>query len=316
MSEGIVIRSDGNKTLAQIQAEVAAFEANPVEPGASEPSTVPAVNAQATATPQEKAELPKPEQTPPAEEKAVPPQQSKEATDKAASETPKAAEPVKETNWKAAYEGLQRKYNKTFIEKKAEPKEEEKASPVQPSLEESLEDITPEFRNQIIADLDKDLVGTLIKLNRAIARKEVMPVRSRLEAADFERQEAAKLSGLDRLAEEGHEWLKTEDGLRKMEAALNENPELWKSKDPYRAALGFIPDIPSKAGQRGHAQAMGLTPILGAGAAMPTVVSAPAVSKMAKLETLQSEVNLAQSRGQWDKAKQLLVQMDEIEKGY
>ena len=315
MSEGIIIKADGNKTLAQMQAEVAAFEANPVDPGAAV-STPPPADAVAPVTPDGKAALPEPGQTPPAAEQAKPDQQPKEATEKAATETPKAAEPVKEKDWKAAYEGLQRSYNKKFLEEKAQPKQGETPKTVAPSLEENLDNVTPEFRNQIIADLDKDLVGTLIKLNRAIARNEVMPVRSKLEAADFEKQEVAKLAGLDRLANEGHEWLKTEDGLRKMEAALNENPELWKSKDPYRAALGFIPDLPSKAGQRGQAQAMGLTPILGAGTALPPVVSAPAVSKMAKLESLSGEVAQAQSRGQWDKAKELLKQMGEIERGY
>jgi hypothetical protein len=314
MSEGIVIKSDGNKTLAQIQAEVAAFEANPVAPGAPEVSTPPTVNAVAAVAPQEKAALPTPEQTPPAEEKA-PDQQPKETTVKAPAETVQAAEPVKETNWKAAYEGLQRKYNKTFIEKKAETQTGEEVRLPEPYSNEGPGTITPEFRKRIQEDLEKDPVDALIKLNLAIIRKEIQPVASRLEAADFEKQEEAKLAGLDKLANEGHDWLKTEDGLRKMDAVLSENPELWKTKDPYRAALGFIQDIPLKAGQRGQAQATGLTPILGAGSALPPVVSAPAVSKVDKLQGLLSEMNKHLSRGDVMSAQKIQAQMDEIDRG-
>ena len=316
MSEGIIIKSDGNKTLAQIQAEVAAFEANPIAPDAPDIPTPPALNAPAPATPPEKAALPAPGKTPSAEETAKPIQPPQETAEKAVSETPKPAEPVKDTDWKSAYEGLQRKYNKSFIEKKTEAAAAEKPQAPVAAHEDLLDDITPEFKQKVLTDLEKDPVETLIKLARAISRKEVMPVRSRMEAADFERQEAGKLAGLDRLANEGHEWLKTEDGLRKMEAALNENPELWKTKDPYRAALGFIPDIPSKAGPRGPAQSTGLTPMLGASGALPPTVSTPAVSKVEKLTAMQEQVALAQSRGFWDEAKRLLTEMDKIERGY
>lgn len=313
MSEGIIIKSDGNKTIDQLRAEVAAFEANPVAPGAADVSTPPTGNAAATVTPEEKAAIPEPEKTPPAEETAKPAQQPKETAEKVASETPKAVEPVKDTDWKSAYEGLQRKYNKTFVERKAEPQDKPQAPT--PSVN-AVDDLTPEIEQRIIADLEKNPAKTLISLIREISRSEVNPIRSRLEADDFQKQEAAKLAGLDRLASEGHEWLKTADGLRKMEAVLTDNPELWKTKDPYRAALGFIPDIPSKAGQRGPAQSTGLTPILGASGALPPTVSTPAVSKMAKLETMQAEVTLAQSRGQWEKAGKLLAEMDQIERGY
>ena len=313
MSEGIIIKSDGNTTLEQLKADVAAFEANPVDPGAPDVATPPVVSAAAPETPTEKAVLPEPEKTPPAEEHAKPVQQPKETAEKAVSEPPKAAEPVKD--WKAAYEGLQRSYNKRFVDEKAKAAEVKPQAPA-PVQDETLGELTPELRKRLDADSEKDVWGTLDKLITTRISQAVTPVRSKLDAAEFEKLEAAKLAGLDRLANEGHEWLKTEDGLRKMEAALTENPELWKTKDPYRAALGFIPDIPSKAGQRGPAQSTGLTPMLGAGGAMPPTVSAPAVSKLAKLESLNKEVGLAQSRGQWDKASQLIKQMEEIDRGY
>lgn len=314
MSEGIIIKSDGNKTLAQIQAEVAAFEANPVDPGSPDITTPPAVVANAPAAPTEKAATPAPGTTPPAEEPAKPAQQPQETAEKVASETPKVAEPVKATDWEAAYKGLQTKYNKAFVEKKEGS--QEAAKPIPPAQDEHLEVLSPEFKQKFVADLERDPVDALVKLNRAITRQEVMPIKSKFDAAEARQLESARWEGLDNLVKEGHEWLKTEDGLRKMETVFNDNPELWKTRDPYRAALGFIPDVPSKAGQRGPAQSTGLTPMLGVSGAMPPTVSAPAVSKMAKLESLQVEVMQAQSRGQWDKAKQLLDQMGEVERGY
>lgn len=314
MSESIIIKPDvGNKTLADIQAEVAAFEANPVDPGAPDASTPSAENAPAAVKPQAKDALPEPGQTPPAEEKA-PEQQPKETTEKAATETPKAAEPVKETDWKAAYQSLQRKFNKAFVEKKAEPQPVETPKAVEPVHDVGYGDLSPEGEKRLLADLDKAPAKTLVSLIREITRNEINPIRSKVEAADFERQEIAKLSGLERLANEGHEWLKTEDGLRKMETALTENPELWNSKDPYRAALGFIPDVPLKAGRRGQAQATGLTPILGAGVAMPTVVSAPAVSKVDKLQGIMADIEKALARGNVKRAQELQAQADEIDR--
>ena len=304
MSEGIIIKSDPNKTLAQVQAEVAAFEANPTALFAPDVPTVPTVNAPATATPPEKAAIPEPK-PPTVEEPAKPTQQPQETAVKASTE----AEPAKETDWKGGYKGLQRKIDQ--LQKEIASKETPK-----PPLEDEIENLTPEFKQKLVADLEKDVPETLIKLIRAVTRKELNPVRSKVEASEHERLQTAQLNGLDRLVGEGHEWLKTPDGLAKMEAALDENPELWKTKDPYRAALGFISDIPSKAQQPSRAQTTGLTPMLGAGGVVPTAVSTPAASKVDTLISMQAQVELFQSRGQMDKANQLLKEMEAIERGY
>lgn len=304
MSESIIIKSDPNQTLAQIQAEVAAFEANPVDPGAPDVPTAQTVNAPATVTPPEKAALPDPV-TPPATEPAKPTQQPQETAVKVAT----ATEPAKETDWKGGYKGLQRKIDQ--LQRELASKETTK-----PSREELIESITPEFKQKLIADLEKDPVEAILEIARAVARKELNPVKSKVEASEHERLQAAQLNGLDRLVQEGHEWLKTPDGLSKMEAALNENPELWKTKDPYRAALGFISDIPSKAQQPSHAQTTGLTPMLGAGGVVPTTVSAPAVSKVEKLTALNAEADIALARGNTKRVQELLAQMEEIDRGY
>lgn len=314
MSEGIIMTSDRNTTIEKLRAEVAAFEANPVDPGAPDAATTQAVNANAPETSPEKAALPEPEKTPPAEETAKPTQQPQETAEKVASET-KAAEPMKEPDWKTASQSLY----KTLQRKMDEVDKERQRLQATPAATQPLEEkdiLSPEFKQKFVADLEKDPVEALVRLSRAISRQEVMPIKSKFEATEAAQLEADRLSSLDRLAKEGHEWLKTGDGLRKMETALSENPELWKTKDPYRAALGFIPDLPSKTGQRGPAQSTGLTPMLGASGAVPPSVSAPAVSKMAKLESLNEAVGLAQSRGQWDQAKKLLAEMDQLERGY
>jgi hypothetical protein len=225
---------------------------------------------------------------------------------------------VKETDWKAAYQGLQRQYNKAFVEKKAEsaPKAEVQPEPVPAPQQSAPLSLSPEFKKQFMADLEKDPVEAIVKLNQLMIREEVSPIKSKFEATEAQQIEAQRLAGLERLVGEGHEWLKTPDGLQKMSAVLNDNPELWKTRDPYRAALGFISDIPSKAGQRGPAQSTGLTPILGASGAVPPVVSTPALSKLEKLESLQKEITTLQSRGQMAEAREKLKEMDKIDRGW
>lgn len=304
MSEGIIIKSDPNQTLAQIQAEIAAFEANPVDPGAPDVSTAPTVTAPATATPPEKAALPT-TVTPQTTEPAKPTQQPQET----AVQAPTGAEPVKETDWKEAYKGLQKKFNEKFMEKKSAEK-----TAVQSSFDEFPNELTPELIKQLDADSEKNPWVAVDKLIRARLSQNLTPVKSELDEISFERKQTATLTGLDRLAQK-HEWLKTPEGIARMEQVLSENPELWKNKDPYRSALGYI-DIPSKTQQPSQAQTTGLTPMLGAGGVVPTAVSTPAVSKVEKLATLNEQAELFMSRGQIAKAKEILAQMDEIDRGY
>lgn len=316
MSEGIVIKAPENTTMEQMRATIAAFEANPVDPGAPDVPIPASPTADANAKPQEKVALPEPVKTPTAEEKA-PPQQPKEAGEKAASEPQKAAEPVKEKkDWEAAYKGLQREFNKKFMETKEakQPEQVVEKTPekvVQAPTPDYLQ-FTPEGKQRIIADLEKDPVESIVKIVETI----VGPIKSRLSSEDAQRIELSRLEGLDRLVQEGHDWLHTEDGLRKVEAVFNENPELWNTRDPYRAALGFVKDVPSKAGQRGNAQATGLTPVLGASAAVPPPTSIPAASSGESMESLAQQHQLFMSRGQMDKAREIMEKMDKLHRGY
>lgn len=312
MPEAIVMKSDGTKTIEQIRAEVAAFEANPVDPGAPNASTAPTETPVSPVVTPEPPATPKPE-TPSVTEPVKADQQPKETPGQAASEPPKAAEPVKD--WEAAYKGLQAKYNKAFVENKAGAQVAE-VTPIAPPVTEAPGVLTPESRKQFASDVDKDPVYGIEKLVVSIIQREIGPIKSKVDATEAEKIEASRIANLERLVSEGHDWLKTPDGIRKMEAALSANPELWKTRDPYRAAMGFIPDIPSKAGQRGSAQSTGLTPILGASGAMPPAVSTPAVSKAEKLEGLMKEVQLLQSRGNWPEANKKLAEMDAIDRGW
>ena len=115
--------------------------------------------------------------------------------------------------------------------------------------------------------------------------------------------------------DEGHEWLQTEDGFAKVAAVWEKYPELRNTPDPVRSALGYIPNIPSNAQQRGPAQSTGLTPILGASGAVPPVTSTPAASKVDKLATMLTEVQRLQSLGAVQESRNLLAEMDKIERG-
>lgn|SRR3990167_1883670 len=317
MSEGIIMKSDGNKTLAQIQAEVAAFEANPIAPNAPDIHTPPAVNAPAPVATPEKAALPEPGKTPPVTEPAKPTQQPKEVAEKVASETPKAAEPVKEQkDWKAAYEGLQRSYNKRFVEdKKVETAPAEKP-PVPPTLPPTLGEITPEIAKMLETESEKNPWKAVDDLIRLRLGQVVTPVASRLQSLDAEREGQARAESFRVLVQdEGHEWLQTEDGFAKVAAVWEKYPELRNTPDPVRSALGYIPNIPSNAQQRGPAQSTGLTPILGASGAVPPVTSTPAASKVDKLATMLTEVQRLQSLGAVQESRNLLAEMDKIERG-
>lgn len=309
----IVITPPKAGSIEELKAQVASFEANPVAPDA--PNT-PSETTVAAATPQEKAALPKPEPTPPIEEKAKPAQQPQETPEKVASEPPKAAEPEKITDWKAAYKGLQQKFNKAFVEKKAEPKEETKPPVVSAPEDEIPADLTPEFIKLLETDSEtKNPWIAVDRLVRARLQQTIAPVKSKLDAVDSEKRNEAQLKGLETLAET-NPWLKTPEGMQKMADVFAENPELWKTKDPYRAALGFISDVPSNARQSGPAQSTGSTPMLGVAGAVPPVVSTPAASNEDALTKLMQEMNTFLSRGDVKSAKEIEAKMDKITRGY
>lgn len=316
MSEGIEMKLEGGKTLAQIQAEVAAFEANPVDPGAPNDSPVPTLNATAPATPPEKGAPLDPAKPPLAEDSAKPAQQPKETTEKVASETPKAAEPVKDdTDWKKRFLDTRKKLNEVIQEKAdVESKTEtERPLPAAPTHEFPYE-LSQELRKQLDSDSEKDVWGTVDKLIRTRVNQIVTPIASKFAMNEAQERDNAISKSLDSLVSEGHDWLKTEEGWRKINSVIEENG-LQNTRDPYRAAMGFIPDISSKAGQRGQAQSTGLTPILGASAAVPPVVSTPVVSKVDMLTGLLGEIEKALARGDVKKAQKIQAQMDEIERG-
>lgn len=295
------------KTIEEVRAQVKAFEANPVPPGAP---VAPAVPPTATSKPQENPTPPAAEPPPP-ESKEKETQQPEAKTEKVASEKPKAAESVKDVDWKARYLGLQRKFDKTFSEKKPETVQE----PPKPISEEETFDLTPELKKKLDADSEKDPWETIARLTRSLIRQETKSIKTELASDKSRRLEMARLEGLDRLVSEGHDWLTTDDGLRKVDEVFAENPELWNTKDPYRAALGFIRDVPSKARQTGTAQPGGLTPILGAATATPPVQAPPAVSNEVQMENLRREWEKAVQLGDREARAKIMAQMDRLNRG-
>lgn len=314
MSAGIIIKSDPSKTIEQVRAEVAAFEANPLPPDAPDVPS-PTASATAPATPPEKAATPEPG-TPPAKEKAEPTQQPKETPEKVASEPPKAAEPAKDVDWQSRYKGATKERDKTVAAKDKEiadlkAKLEAKAEP-----EAELRTLSPEWKKKVVEESEKDFPEAIVKVVREVLRGELNPIKSKLQAADAAKVDEVVAKSLQAMVDAGDDWIAGPDGPDQFAAVFDAHPELDKlpPEIKYQAARSFI-NIPSKASQRGPAQTTGLTPMLGAGGAVPPVVSTQAVSTAEKLITMQAQLETFQKRGQWDQVNKMLAEMDAIQRG-
>ena len=210
---------------------------------------------------------------------------------------------------------LQKKFTQVSQElKQGQNKVQEQAPPVGAV---DFSQLTPETRQQLMAELEKDPVGAIFRVAQAAAMQQrdigVSQVRAEIEPIRSSFQEKHQASQLDELANNGHTWILTE-GLGRFEKVFQENPELLRAKNPYRAALGYMDDIP--ANRTAPASAQGGLPTLIGGHAVPPPSSVPPPSPEQEMQKLSEKLRLALAHHDKAGAKQIAAQMDKLERGY
>lgn len=212
----------------------------------------------------------------------------------------------------AKFKEAQKRFTQTSQELSREEKAE-KTPPAQPAVQLPEDRFSPDYERQVLESLEKSPLKTL----RDLIRAEIDPLKTEFDMTKAERQESARMKGLERLAEKGHDWVWTAEGMDKLHSVLDQKPWLKNDPDPYGAAFRFLDDVPSGNGtQRGSAPATGLTPTLGANSAIPPSSSPPPPSTGEVLAQLGAEQKLWLSRGQIAKAREIQEKMDKLVKGY
>lgn len=300
-------------SLADIQARIKAFEnptvAEPTPPAPVEtPATPPAVDPAQNAT------------TPtaiPAETTTVEvPQQYKSKDgkldeDKIQKSNEHLRKGIEERQAKLVK--LNKELREKFREAGATLNQEQAKADGEKSFAELLKSgkLTPEVKQKLAEEIEKDPIEGMIAINRLIARQETEPYRGAIQSIVEEKAETSELKELDSLVDSGHDWIVAE-GLGRFEQAFKERPWLRQSKTPYRDALRFI-DVPTQ--QPTVAQVGPTTPILGASRAVPPPSSVPPVSPDQQLEELSRALHNAIRNKDFKTAGELEAKMDEAYKG-
>jgi hypothetical protein len=162
-----------------------------------------------------------------------------------------------------------REYTQSRQELSQERKTVVEQAPLPPSY---VGDLTPELKQQVIADMEKDAVETIdrmiqARLDQALDRK-VRPALSEWESEKTRRAQRGEAEELARLAKD-NSWVLTE-GVGRLEKVLEERPWLKQSPTPWTDALRFVDDVPSSKGTTpGQAQSGPGLPILGSSGVVP-----------------------------------------------
>lgn len=249
------VEAQKSMTPAQLEASVKAFESQATPP----PSTA-----------QEVTPTPPAETTPPATTTVEAPQQVQVKEEK-----PVTAEPPKETS--AERERRLIEQNRALREKVRIQGEELKATKEEAKsvlAELPKGNLTPEFKKQIMEQIEKDPVEAIIALSKLSAQQELNPRLSKFEAIEKQVDETRAARELDSLISKGHDWIATE-GLGRFEVVFKERPYLLQSPTPYADAVRFL-DVPTT--QPPAPQVGAKTPILGATRAVPPPSNLPPVS--------------------------------------
>jgi hypothetical protein len=176
-------------------------------------------------------------------------------------------------------------------------------------------DLTPELKTTILVDLEKDPVGTIDRLlearvNLALDRK-VRPVVSEWEAErtrSADRREAEELAGL---AKE-NPWMLTE-GLARFERVFEANPWLRQSPNPYKDAIRFMDDLPSRNGMApGLTQAGSPLPVLGSSGAIPPSTLDRSATVESSYNDLERQYDLAIRERRFRDADKIGVKIEKL----
>lgn len=179
------------------------------------------------------------------------------------------------------------------------------------------DEITPELERSLLEEMDKSPVKAVARLAKAYAQRDSDPRLIRMmqewEMEKAARAEKAQVQDLDDLSTR-HQWIRTE-GLGRFEAVFQRHPELLSLPNPYRAALGYMDDLPAQAQAPASAQG-GRTPILSGGAAVPPPSSVPPTSPEQEMQELSRRAMNALKHGDKAAAAELMKKMDRLERGY
>lgn len=295
-------------SVADIEARIKAFESPQVQEPTPEPVPTPEVTAQVP-------EIPTPPATPAEGTKVDVPQQFK---DKDGSLDEEKIIKSNEHLQKGILERQEKliKLNKELREKfrqSGTQLSEEKAKAEAENVIEKINagKLTPEEKEKIAKEFEKDPVEALLAFNRVITKQEIEPHLKKLYSLEAESKESKEISELDALARDGNEWILTE-GTARFEEVFKARPYLMQSPTPYRDALRFM-EI--KGQQPTQAQVGPKTPILGASKAVPPPSPVPPVSPEQELADISRELRLAIKNKEYGKASELEKKMDILYKG-
>lgn len=174
-------------------------------------------------------------------------------------------------------------------------------------------EFTEEGKKKIIDDLDKDLIGTIVKIARTAAKREAEPFIQDISSLKEKARESRELTELDDLVKDGNGWI-IEEGLTRFESVFKERPYLRQSNTPFRDALRFM-ELPSRDSQPTQARVGAQTPILGAFQTVPPPNALPPSTPERDIETLSAELRNALARKDFKRADEIQAQQDRVYKG-
>ncbi len=205
--------------------------------------------------------------------------------------------------------------NKKFTQMSQEVAKDRPTAPAQPFDGVVPDEISPETKRILLDRIEKgevlEVMAQLAKGYGSLAAGQRMAKLDRFEAELAETNAAKQLDGL---VEKGHTWIVT-DGLGRFDSVFQEHPELRQLKDPYRAALGYMDDLPTNGTAPVPAQHRG-TPILGGSSAVPPPRSAPLTSPEQEMDQLSANLKVMLQRGNRAEATKIQAQMDKLQRGY
>jgi hypothetical protein len=179
--------------------------------------------------------------------------------------------------------------------------------------------LTEEDRIKIAKDIEKDAVGTIVKLADELARKRVeerlderiKPMESDWKMDRERKRNDALVDDLDGLVKAGHNWVFSPEGAARFDEVFERRPYLLQSATPYSDAIRFMNLAPT--GEQGSsAPATAKAPILGAMHAAPPPISSTPASPGDALQKLSAEMLDAIGRGELKRAADIKARMESL----
>jgi len=201
--------------------------------------------------------------------------------------------------------------------RKREAKATQEIKAGEKELASALPDLTPgklspEIRQKLLSDLEKDPVEAIVNLTAIIAEQRIKPHVQELGSLRGESREKALATELDDIGQNGHPWVYSTEGSKLFDDAFQERPWLLQSRTPYKDALRFI-NAPV-AQQPDAAPSVRSTPTLGGGRAVPPPSPTPTETPGQKLSNLKAQFAIAISQERdLEKANKIGLEIKRLE---